>query len=56
MNDWKTIFDIAIVLKIFPSSVRFLIFHIFNTRCISIMDLKEFFFLFQFFFVREVRT
>ena len=38
INDWKTNFDIAIVLEItvFPYSVRFLIFHIFNTRWISI--------------------
>ena len=53
MNDWKTIFDIAIVLKIFPSSVRFLIFHIFNTRWISIMDLKEFCFPLSIFFCKR---
>ena len=38
INDWKTIFDIAFVLKvtIFLSSVRFLIFHIFNTLWTSV--------------------
>ena len=38
INDWKTIFDIAIVLKItvFPSSIRLLIFLIFNTLGISV--------------------
>ena len=45
INDWKTIFDIAIVLRItiFSSSVRFLMFHIFNTSWISVAVLKIFF-------------
>ena len=44
INDRKTIFDIAIIFKItiFPSSVRFLIFHIFNTHWISVtVSLRE---------------
>ena len=38
INDWKIIFDIAIVLKItiFPSSIRFFIFYIFNACSISV--------------------
>ena len=38
INAWRTIFDIAIVLKItfFPSSLSFLIFHIFKTCYISL--------------------
>ena len=37
INDWKTIFDIAFVLKVtIFLSQRFLIFHIFNTLWISV--------------------
>ena len=41
INDWKTIFDITIVLNItiFPSSVRFLNFHIFSTHRIPVTAL-----------------
>ena len=53
-NDWKTILDIAIVLKvmIFSSSLSFLIFHIFNTH---LQRYKNFSPL-QFFIVREMST
>ena len=51
-NNWKTIFVIAIVLKITISlsSVRFLILHIFDIS----VSLTISFFLFHFFVAKEV--
>ena len=45
INDWKRIIDFTILLKIanYPSTARFLIFHIFNTGWVSVTFLKIFF-------------